>query len=284
MPHDGILAADGVKLGLSTFTYTWAVGVPGYEPDRRMTALDLVRRASELAVPVAQFADNLPLDALSPRELLELRTEAITLGIAIEVGTRGIGEHLSRYAELANFFGALFVRVVIDRARDHPSPEEAAGRLAEYEKVFRDRGLRLAIENHDRFSTGQLAWLVSELGDWAGICLDTVNSLGALEVPAAVVKRLGPLAMNVHIKDFTIRRPDHSMGFEIQGAPAGSGSLDIPWLLSELADNEDVRTAILELWTPPEQTVAKSIAKESAWAEASLTYLRAHTELEFASQ
>jgi sugar phosphate isomerase/epimerase len=118
--------------------------------------------------------------------------------------------------------------------------------------------------------------MVRDLGtEWAGICLDTVNSIGALEGPEVVVDTLGPLTVNLHVKDFRIARAPHGMGFVVEGTPAGLGMLDVPWLLDAIGGNGREVNAILELWTPPEATVDATIAKESAWAEQSITYLQA---------
>lgn len=223
-----------------------------------------------------QIADNLPLDMLSNAELHELRDEARDSGVDIEVGTRGISaDHLQRYVEIAGILGSPFVRVVIDRGDDHPSPEEALSRLRGVESDFRSAGVVLAIENHDRFSVAQLATLVTELGDWTGICLDTVNSIGALEGPEVVVGALGPLAVNLHIKDFAVERAVHAMGFSVEGRPSGAGQLNIPWLLAQIEQYGAVRTGVIELWTAPEATVEQTIAKESRWAQESIQYLRA---------
>jgi hypothetical protein len=46
----------------------------------------------------------------------------------------------------------------------------------------------------------------------------------------------------------------------------------VPWLLEELGNRDP--NAILELWTPPEETLSATIAKEDAWAVASIEYLR----------
>ena len=70
-----------------------------------------------------------------------------------------------------------------------------------------------------------------------GICLDTVNSFGSLEGPAVVVEALGPYVVNLHVKDFSIRRHDHNMGFTLTGTPAGQGQLDLPWLLGAFLIN-----------------------------------------------
>jgi sugar phosphate isomerase/epimerase len=270
-----------MRLGLSTFTFPWAVGVSGHDPVHPLGAVELIRRTRSLGLGLVQFADNLPLHALSERELDVLVAEAEAQRVDLEIGTRGIGPHLRRYAQLAERFGATFVRIVVDQADDEPTVAEAVHRLSAFEAEFRERGLLLAIENHDRFSVDEFAEIVARLGDWSGICLDTVNSLGALEPPHRVVACLGPLAVSLHLKDFTIRRHTHQMGFEVEGKSAGAGMLNIPWLLAELASVPRLQTTVLELWTPPEATIESTVAKETAWASASLDYLRAHTDLRF---
>ncbi len=270
-----------MRLGLSTFTFPWAVGVPGHDPDHPLGPVDLIRRTRSLGLGLVQFADNLPLHTLSEPELDRIAAEAESEQVDLEIGTRGIGPRLRRYAELAERFGAKFVRIIVDEGDDRPTVAEVVHRLSAFEAEFRERGLLLAIENHDRFSVDEFAEIVARLGDWSGICLDTANSLGALEPPRTVVSRLGPLAVNLHLKDFTIRRHTHQMGFEIEGTPAGGGLLNIPWLLAQLESVPRLETTALEVWTPPEPTIQETIAKESAWASASLDYLRAHTHLQF---
>ena len=134
--------------------------------------------------------------------------------------------------------------------------------------------MTLAVENHDRYSVAELASLIHGLGDWAGICLDTVNSFGALEGPAIVLETLAPLAVNLHIKDFAVRRLDHAMGFAIEGRPVGAGQLDVPAVLTLLEQYRRVDTGVIELWTPPEATINATIDKEAQWATESLDYLR----------
>jgi sugar phosphate isomerase/epimerase len=140
---------------------------------------------------------------------------------------------------------------------------------------FERAGVTLAIENHDRFKAGELAAIIDRIGsDNAGICLDTVNSFGALEGPEVVLDALGTKVVNLHVKDFEIFRANHNMGFVIEGRLAGQGMLNLPWLLGELRVLRRDPNAILELWTPPEATLAQTISKEAAWAEESIAYLR----------
>ena len=85
---------------------------------------------------------------------------------------------------------------------------------------------------------------------------------------------LAPWVVSLHVKDFCIRRADHQMGFVIEGQPAGQGRLDVPWLLDQLRAAGRRPNAILEQWPPPEATIQQTIAKEHAWLQQSVTYLR----------
>jgi sugar phosphate isomerase/epimerase len=108
----------------------------------------------------------------------------------------------------------------------------------------------------------------------AGICLDTVNSFGALEGPEVVVRQLAPYTLNLHVKDFTIERVASKMGFILTGSPAGRGRLDLPWLLRQLRlAGRDVN-AILETWPPFGRTLEETLARERSWVEASVRHLR----------
>jgi 3-oxoisoapionate decarboxylase len=266
-----------MQLGISSWTYTWAIGVPGQLPPEPLGARGLLDRAARLGVRRVQIADNLPLDALPAAELEGLERQARKTGIQVEVGTRGIAPaHLRSYLALAQRFGSPILRIVVDKGAHHPEPQEIVETLRPLMPEFDRAGVTLAIENHDRFRAATLADIVRRIDSpRVGICLDTVNSFGALEGPDVVVRELGPLTVNLHVKEFVVTRASHMMGFAIEGRPAGQGMLNVPWLLAELAAmGRDPTGAIIELWTPPEPTLAASIEKEHRWAVQSVEYLR----------
>lgn len=265
-----------MKLGISSWAFAWAIGVPGTSPARPLTALGLLQVAHALGVAVVQVADNLPLSRLLPSELDQFDARARALGIAVEVGTRGIDHrNLATYLSLARRFHSPILRVVIDTATHRPGPDEVVSLLRAALPDFERAGVTLALENHDRFPARTLVDIIERLGSrHVGICLDTVNSLGCMEGPELVVGELGPYVVNLHVKDFSIRRPSHNMGFLVEGAPAGQGRLDVPWLLRELKVLGRDPNAILEQWPPPEPTLEETIAKEAAWAAESLRNLR----------
>jgi sugar phosphate isomerase/epimerase len=265
-----------MRLGVSSYTYSWAIGVPGHPPQRPMTVVDLLNAAAGLGVRVVQVADNLPLDQLSSAELDDFENRASALDVSVEVGMRGIShDHLHTYLRLAQRFGSPILRVVIDTADHHPPEDEVVDTIKGIMPEFERAGVCLAIENHDRFTAGAFARMLERVGsDCVGICLDTVNSFGVLEGPGVVVDVLGPWTVNLHVKDFAIFRASHLMGFTVEGRPAGQGRLDVPWLIGRLRELGRDPNAILELWTPPEDTLSATIAKERAWAENSVEYLR----------
>ena len=266
-----------MKLGIGSYAYAWAIGtVTGQRPAKPMDAMAFLHRAAELGVRLVQMADNLPLHTLSEASLDALLREADRLGVAVEVGTRGIRREVLRpYLRIAERAGSPILRTVIDTADDHPPLAEVVECLRAIMPDFARAGVTLALENHDRFKAREFVEILRRVDNpYLGICLDTANSFGALEGPEVVVEALGPYVVNLHVKDFSIRRVPYTMGFVVEGAPAGQGMLDIPWLLERLRAFGYEGNAILETWPAPEPTLAETVRKEDTWAAASVAYLR----------
>lgn len=265
------------KLGLSTFALAWAVGVPGYEqPAQPLDVISFLHFADQLGLRLVQIADNLPLDKLSGTDRQRLRDEARRLGIAIEVGTRGIQtEHLRQYLDIARQLESPILRVVVDTKDHRPTPDEVVSLARAILPELEASNITLAIENHDRFKVRALEDIIKTVGSPnVGICLDTVNSFGSLEGPEVVVEALGPYVVNLHLKEFVVKRAGHAMGFEITGRPAGQGMLDVTWLLNKLNGFGRSYNAIIEAWLPMQITLEETMMMERRWAEQSTTYLR----------
>lgn len=265
-----------MKLGISSYTYGWGCGISGYPPPTKpLDWRTLLRRAAEMNVRVVQIANNMPLHEI---DLDALTTEAQRLGIALEAGTRGIQpDHLKRYAQIAGRIGSPILRCVVDTADHRPEFAEIVHTLQAVLPEFEKHNVTLAIENHDRFPAETLARLMRALNDAPiGICLDVANSLGCEEPMRHVATVLAPYTVNLHIKEYVIKRLPSYQGFIIHGAPFGQGMCDLDWLLPYLRRHcpRDVN-AILEQWAPAQGSVEATIALEERWAMESVAYLRA---------
>ena len=301
-----------MQLGLSSYTFGWAVGMPGHAPTRPLDEHGLLDKCREHGVKLLQIGDNLPLHTFDEARLAAFaanangegappvrsaehcsaRTEASRESVfgsarqfarsdaprsgrvQLEVGARRlVPERVAEYARIARRLNARLIRFVIDDTGFHPPPDEVTATLKKCAPLL--DGLRLGIENHDRFPAATLREMIERAGDERiGVCLDTANSLGAGEGIDVVAETLAPLVLNLHVKDFHIARVPHLMGFTVSGRPAGGGFLDVPRLLKQLAPARRCETAVLELWTPPEPRLEDTIAKEAAWAAQSLNYLK----------
>lgn len=264
-----------MKIGIGSYAVPWHIGIGQWTPENPLQHEDLLALAHELGVQVVQYCDNLPLDVLDEGRLESIHKQAREWGIDIEVGTRGLErERLQRCTELAERFGCPFVRVVVDTRDYQPSPEELLHELYTLKPIFASRGLKLAIENHDRFPVRVLAQILEEAGtDWVGICFDTANSLGTLQGPNEALDALCPYVCNLHVKDVRARREEHNLGFRIEGTPAGEGSVDIPDIIRRVRDANPQANAIIELWTPPQESLQATMALERRWLQQSVRYL-----------
>ena len=265
-----------MQLGLSTYSFPWAIGVNDFKPSNPLTAKDLLDYAAASDINYVQYGDNMPLHSFSEHELIDLKRTADELNINIEVGTRRLTvENILIYLSIAQRFNSSFLRVVIDDADFHPGEQEVIETIKTLLPQLEETGICLAIENHDRFPAATLQRIIQQTSPLSvGICLDTANSLGANEGVNELVQVLGAFAVNLHIKDITINRLQHKMGFLVEGCPAGDGILNIPEIIQQLKPYNKCKTVTLEVWSQPEETLEQSIAKEKKWVGTSINYLK----------
>lgn len=263
-----------MKLGISSYSFTWAVGVPGNTPPEPLTPFELIIKAKQLGVGLLQIADNMPLHLMDEGRINEISGKALAEGIELEAGANKMTSYaLERYTGIAEKIKSKILRFVIDGDGYAPRVKEIISIIKDAEPELKKKKIILALENHDRLFTREFVDIIEKVGsNYVGICLDCANSLGAGEGFHEVVRTLAPYAVNFHLKEVFIKRKFHKMGFDIEGKPFGEGALPLEWMLGQVTDR--CRTAILEQWTPPEKTIALTIEKEQNWAERSITYLR----------
>ena len=268
-----------MRLGISTWSVPWSVGVPGYpQPEPGLDAIGLISKAAGLGVAVVQIADNLPLHTLPEDELARVKQAAGTKRLALEVGTRGLDyDHLVRYIHIAEQLGAKALRTVISGAmlgRDELAAAEVA--VCRVLRELEDHHVLLALENNEAFSAEEFSHLVGSISSpYVGICLDTANSLGRPDPLPTVIQHLAPYTVMLHAKDYDIKRVTTRMGFSVVGRPAGYGRVDFDALLGELRQRgrHDI-SVIIEHWPPFEDNIEATVQLEEVWLGQSVEFLR----------
>ncbi|QHV97853.1 sugar phosphate isomerase/epimerase family protein [Spirosoma endbachense] len=265
-----------MQLGISTYTYGWAIGSSDNRPPHPLDEIELLNRTTQFGLNLVQFGDNWALHELPADRLEALRQQAVQQEIQLEIGARGLTEqHLDHYIHLSSQLNSRLLRFVIDTSVYKPAIEAVVSLLKNALPDLIKTGITLGLENHDRLLVSEFATIMEQVDHpQVGICLDSVNSMGAGEGLAEVVRTLAPYTVNLHLKDFGIQRLPHLMGFQIDGRIAGQGMLNIPWLVEQVVPYKRCQTAILEQWVVPESTLDKSICKEENWALESINYLK----------
>ncbi len=269
-------------LGLSTYAYTWRMSDRVPAP---MSLDDAMRDAAgHDGVDLFQICDHVPLDTASDERLAEIRALAGSLGLTLEVGTRGTRpEHLARYLHIAQALGATLVRSMWSAGEDLPDVVETERRLRTALPAYEQAGVTLALETYEVVATADLVAVVAAIGsEHLGICLDPANTAARLERPDEVVAATAPYVRNWHVKDAGFTRSPGWVGFQYTGVPTGTGLVDLAAIEAVLRPHERGINRVVEFWLPwqdaavgntddPAETTTRT---EAAWTEHTIEYIR----------
>lgn len=265
-----------MKLGISSYTYPWAIGLPAAMPTYPLTPLQLLEKARELGVGIVLFGPNMPLDKLPERELNEVVELSNAWKIDLEMGTIGIEqERLRDQIRFAKRIGAILLKIRPERPDGRlPMRTEIANSLRAVLGELAEGEVRLAVDN-SRIAAQDLNELLESLhSPCVGAGLDTAYPLAIPEGWQISVRVLGHRTLCLQIKDFFVLPAAYGMGLSVKGCPVGNGQLNIPWLVESFAALRIDPSAILESWTPDQGTLQETIALENQWARKGVQYLR----------
>jgi sugar phosphate isomerase/epimerase len=270
-----------MRLGISSYSYPWAVGVGDVQPKAPLNALHLIERAARLRVRVLQLADGLALHMLSAREIDAIAEAASRAGLTLEVGTRATDrESLLPYVRIAQLLGASLLRVVMRTSQQQLSSDETVALVREVLPQAERFGVCLGIETHESLRAHALRDIMQAVDSpHLGVVYDTANSLGCSESAEHVLETLADHVVNYHVKDVRIRRIPSGFGFLVEGTVAGAGDLDLPALtarIQALTPRKAVPeiNAIIEHWPPFDESIDKTVAIEERWTAESVRYMR----------
>jgi hypothetical protein len=265
-----------MKLGISSYTFPWAIGLPDATPSHPLQPLQLLEKAQELGVGIVQFGPNMALDKLPEQELREVVNYANSWEIDLEMGMVGIDPgHLRDQLQFAKRIGVILLKITPERPDGQtPIRTEISSCLQDVMGELEKGEICLAIDN-SRIPAGELnALLESIRSPWLGAALDTANPMALPQGWQLSVRVLAHRTLSLQIKDFIVQPAAHGMGFSVIGCPVGKGQLNIPWLVESFARLRIEPSAIIESWTPKQETLEETIALEDKWAKQSLDCLR----------
>jgi sugar phosphate isomerase/epimerase len=262
-----------VTIGLSTYAFFWQWHPANPAP---IDLFAMVDKTAELGVTLLQICDYPRIESFDTAELARLKEHGDRLGVAFELGTRGLSpDHLARYLDIAAAVDVTLVRSMVNTVTHRPGRDEAVELLRTAVPAYEQAGVTIALETYEQVPTATVVDVVATVASPAlGICLDPANSVAALEHPVDTIDRTAPYVRNIHVKDFSFTRKDGWVGFTLAGCPLGEGLLDYDHMITAVQPAERGINQIIEHWLPWQGDSASTCALEDAWTITNLHYLR----------
>jgi sugar phosphate isomerase/epimerase len=242
-----------MKIGIDSYCYHRYFGeaYPQQKPaPRRMTLEEFLLRARELRVDGVSLEScyiNQDLGYLRDvRSMLdEYRLDRVWAWghrDGLEAGTsRAAYEQMIRNLDCAEAIGATVMRVVGSsrkfRHEAHgPQLERLASMFCEAVPAARDKGIRLAVENHIDYNSDEILRLIQAVDSpWLGVNFDTGNFVRMLDDPIKGMEKLAPHVYATHVKDLKVRKGVAAdEWFFFSSVPVGEGLVDNGKLASML--------------------------------------------------
>jgi sugar phosphate isomerase/epimerase len=107
-----------------------------------------------------------------------------------------------------------------------------------------ERGVSLAIEDHQDFGSEELLDFADEAGPNVGVCFDTGNPFAVAEDPISFTKKVAPRVLHLHLKDYWAQPTDE--GYRLVRCPIGDGAVPFEEIHRILSEHHTELTASLE--------------------------------------
>ena len=254
-----------MRLGIDSYSLRWQ----GWD------AFQLVEYAAGLGLDNVHFSERAHLSSLDEGYLRALKHRADELGLQIELGMGSFNrfassfrgelgsgaEQLGTMLRAAAVIGSPVVRCFLGSQAERLGPvsieqhiEECVDTLQAVAPLARDLGVKIAVENHGGVDllARELKALVEAAGpDDVGVCLDTGNPAYAAEDPVLATEVLAPYVVTSHVRDTRVWATEH--GAMAQWVPMGEGNIDLPRIITILAERAPSAPVDLEIitGTPP---------------------------------
>ena len=250
-------AARTFAMGLNPYGLTYHLGLQGHgtpraNPDGR--GLDgFLALADELGVKTLEIFEPW-IAALDEAGRRALRDRLERGGITPIVSSGLQQADMAGIVRSAAALGATIVRFALtpvlcgDRAalgeRWPALVSDVRDKLGRSAREAAAHGLTLVIENHQDFTSAELAAFCDEAGPNVGIVFDTGNTFPVAEAPLDFTRVVAPHVRHVHLKDYRVQFTDE--GFRLVRCAIGDGAVPIRAMADILLAERPGLTAVLE--------------------------------------
>jgi len=152
-------------------------------------------------------------------------------------------QNMKKHFKTCHMLNAKIMRIVCSslafRNESHPPQIKRLSKmLKEPTKMAEENGIRLAIENHFDFTSGEILEILNNVhSDYLGVTFDTGNALRIGEDPVEAAKRLSTHIYATHVKDVApLYGGDPKEWYFFASVPVGKGIVDIPSIARILED------------------------------------------------
>jgi 3-oxoisoapionate decarboxylase len=247
-----------LRVGLNPYGLTYHLGLQGRGTPRanpKGTGLEgFIAIATELEARTLEIYDPW-LAAMDDAALARLRDRLGVLGMVpvVSAGLDMMGPMESAFRS-AEALGAGTIRLGLSSVLcgDRAAQGERWGgivrgigeALAKWGPKAADKGLVLAIENHQDFGSDELVALCEEAGRGVAITFDTGNTFPVAEAPLDFTRRIARHVRHVHLKDYRVQFTDE--GYRLVRCAIGDGAVPYREMAAILAEHQGTLTAVLE--------------------------------------
>lgn len=241
-------------MGLNPYGLTYTLGLQGRGTPRanpRATGLDgFLALAAEIGARVVELWDGW----LAEADLAALRARLDAQDMLPVVSSGLHNGDVDACIRYAHALGADRIRFALtsilcgDRAagpRWHELVASTRERLAVATEKAAAAGVTVLIENHQDFTSRELAGFCEEFGPSVRIVYDTANSFPVAEAPLDFTRVVAPYVRYVHAKDYRVQFTDE--GIRLVRCPTGDGAVPFAELFAILAEHHDDMVAAIEI-------------------------------------
>jgi 3-oxoisoapionate decarboxylase len=255
-----------LRTGLNPYGLTYHLGLQGRGTPRtnpQPAGLDgFVSLAGELGARVIELWDGW-LKELDEASLAALRQRLQDLDMVPVISSGLQHGDVDQCIGYAKALGADRMRFALtpilcgDRAaageRWHELVASVREKLAAAAPRAAAANVTLLIENHQDFTSRELAGFCEEFGPSVRIVYDTANNFPVAEAPLDFTRVVAPYVRYVHMKDYNVQFTTE--GFRLIRCPTGDGAVPFTELFALLAEHHDDMLGALEarhvrLFTP----------------------------------